>query len=203
MFVDPTPNTNANFGRHLDIDGDLKAIAAQNDGEVHIFDATSGSHLQTLAEGAPVVLFGRSVDLDDGHLLVGSAFGAAYLYSLGDNQAPTADAGLDRIAIAGTAVSLDGSGSSDPENDPLEFRLGVWRGPLGERCCDLGCGYGVTWLRTGSFGSLRGHIDCQRRRRPKRARDVRAQAPLPHDALLLGTQLRALVEAEAPVVEKL
>ncbi|WP_265013614.1 PKD domain-containing protein, partial [Marinobacter halophilus] len=35
------------------------------------------------------------------------------------NQAPIADAGSDQSAIVGDTVSLDGSGSSDPDNGPL------------------------------------------------------------------------------------
>lgn len=38
-----------------------------------------------------------------------------------ENLAPTADAGEDVLAITGTAVLLDGSGSMDPEGDLIEF----------------------------------------------------------------------------------
>ena len=37
------------------------------------------------------------------------------------NEAPLADAGPDEIVDAGTDVALDGSASSDPENDPLTY----------------------------------------------------------------------------------
>lgn len=37
------------------------------------------------------------------------------------NQMPTADAGLDESYIEGSSVSLDGSNSFDPDNDPLSF----------------------------------------------------------------------------------
>ncbi|MBC8343690.1 MAG: T9SS type A sorting domain-containing protein [Bacteroidetes bacterium] len=43
-----------------------------------------------------------------------------------DNEAPIANAGLDRIAISGSVIQLDGSQSSDMDGDPLRFS---WTGP--------------------------------------------------------------------------
>jgi hypothetical protein len=40
------------------------------------------------------------------------------------NDAPTADAGADQTVYVGTSVTLNGTGSSDPENDPLSYS---WR----------------------------------------------------------------------------
>ena len=37
------------------------------------------------------------------------------------NNAPTADAGDDRTVVSGSSVTLNGSGSSDPDNDPLTY----------------------------------------------------------------------------------
>ncbi|MCH9035763.1 MAG: PKD domain-containing protein [Chloroflexi bacterium] len=37
------------------------------------------------------------------------------------NEAPEADAGADQTVATGATVQLDGSGSSDPENDPLTY----------------------------------------------------------------------------------
>ncbi len=37
------------------------------------------------------------------------------------NDPPTADAGVDRTVVRGSSVTLDGSGSSDPDNDPLTY----------------------------------------------------------------------------------
>jgi hypothetical protein len=42
--------------------------------------------------------------------------------TLGGSLPPTADAGADRICMAGDLVLLDGSGSSDPESDALSHR---------------------------------------------------------------------------------
>ncbi len=48
------------------------------------------------------------------------------------NKPPVANAGLDQIVEqqdpAGSSVTLDGSGSTDPDNDPLTFS---WTGPFG------------------------------------------------------------------------
>ena len=48
------------------------------------------------------------------------------------NRPPTADAGPDQIiewATSGTSVTLDGSGSTDPDGDSLTF---TWTGPFAE-----------------------------------------------------------------------
>ena len=38
-----------------------------------------------------------------------------------DNLAPTSDAGIDLVVVQNSLVTLDGSASSDPENDPITF----------------------------------------------------------------------------------
>ena len=50
-----------------------------------------------------------------------SESGADQPFSALDPNAPTADAGADQTVVTGATVQLDGSGSSDPENDPLSF----------------------------------------------------------------------------------
>lgn len=44
---------------------------------------------------------------------------------------PIASAGFDRPVIAGTTVILDGTGSSDPELDPLEYDWTISDAPIG------------------------------------------------------------------------
>jgi hypothetical protein len=45
------------------------------------------------------------------------------------NQPPVADAGADRSIASGAAVTLDGSGSRDPDNDPLSYAWSQVSGP--------------------------------------------------------------------------
>ena len=44
----------------------------------------------------------------------------------GENSPPTADAGLPQTVLSGSQVTLDGSGSSDPDEDPLTY---LWQAP--------------------------------------------------------------------------
>jgi len=47
------------------------------------------------------------------------------------NLAPTSDAGMDQLVIIGDPVLLDGSGSTDPEGDPLAFAWAITSAPGG------------------------------------------------------------------------
>lgn len=48
-----------------------------------------------------------------------------------ENLAPTADAGLDQLVIVNSSVSLNGSGSTDPEVDPLNYSWVISAAPVG------------------------------------------------------------------------
>ena len=48
-----------------------------------------------------------------------------------DNMPPTANAGSDQLVITGDTVDLDGSGSNDPDMDPLTFSWSFSSKPVG------------------------------------------------------------------------
>lgn len=62
--------------------------------------------------------------VDDGRGGTASDTVTVVVVEANGNQAPVADAGVDQSVDAGTQVTLDGSGSSDPDGDPLVYS---WR----------------------------------------------------------------------------
>lgn len=58
-------------------------------------------------------------------------FDSGLTHWTGANSPPVANAGADRTGYAGTSVTLDGSGSSDPDGDPLVYRWSFSSRPPG------------------------------------------------------------------------
>lgn len=121
------------FGGAIDIDGDAVLIGAEgaddpatfsDRGVAYLFTRTGTAWAQQarLANPDPTVdyNYGQAVALDDGTFLVGSARGG---YTGDLNQPPIADAGPDQsLDVPVTQpVNLDGSASSDPNNDTLTY----------------------------------------------------------------------------------
>ncbi len=60
-----------------------------------------------------------------------SAPSSVTITAVSGNSAPTADAGSDQNVTTASTVSLDGSGSNDPDNDPLTYNWTLISAPAG------------------------------------------------------------------------
>jgi VCBS repeat-containing protein len=89
---------------------------------VTLAGASSAQPTFTAPDGPATLTFSLTVT-DDGGLT------ATDTVVVTVNAAPTADAGADRVVAAGSTVGLDGTGSTDPEEDPLGFSWVQTAGP--------------------------------------------------------------------------
>ena len=105
-----------------------------NAGSAYVFDLDGCGAVCTettslvASDAASADLLGFSVAMAGDVLLVGapgvvglSDDSAGYLFVLGPNTQPVADAGPDQRAVTGQTVALDGSASFDPDGDPLSY----------------------------------------------------------------------------------
>lgn len=108
-----------------------------NSGTCYLFNGSTGALIQTIANPTPDAgdFFGRAVAAAGSNIIIGAPLdddagasdaGAAYLFS--SNAPPVADAGDDQTvectSPSGAIVTLDGAGSSDPDDDELTY---TWR----------------------------------------------------------------------------
>jgi hypothetical protein len=128
------------FGNEVALEGNVALIAAYQDddlrGSTYQFSRTGaiwteGAKL-TATDGANEDLFGASVALDCGIVIVGAGWadqnalldsGAAYIFQ--PNAPPTAVAGEDQSIRAGDIVFLNGMASFD-DNTPTELLVYEW-----------------------------------------------------------------------------
>lgn len=108
-----------------DPDGDDVAFSwgvVGPEGETVAVDGADGASASFVAESEGV--FTATVTASDGRGGTTTASVRITARAAGANLAPTADAGPDGNGTVGEDVVLDGSGSTDPDGDPLDF---AWR----------------------------------------------------------------------------
>ena len=142
-YISDDEGTGTREGFEFDFDGSHKKsnlfgppkpfnLTLGNDVETTIGPGDSGGPSFIDDGSGDLLLFGINTftfDSKDPAPLFGSGGGGIviepytnWLYSvMGINQAPTADAGPDQSVVTASIVQLDGSGSSDPENDHLFY----------------------------------------------------------------------------------
>ena len=108
-----------------------------NSGSAYVFEknSTSGNWTQTepvkltASDGAVDDYFGYSVSVYNNTAVIGahgnddkdSNSGSAYVFTISANQAPIAHAGEDQTVGEGASVTLNGTGSADPNDDAITY----------------------------------------------------------------------------------
>ncbi len=113
-----------------------------NSGSAYVFEKnSSGNWTQkeklTASDGAEDDAFGTSVSVYNNTAVIGAVYdddnginsGSAYVFTISANQTPTAHAGADQTVDEGTDVTLDGTGSADPNDDAITYAWSQTQGP--------------------------------------------------------------------------
>ena len=139
------------FGISVSISGNYAVVGAIGDddngtdsGSAYIFNRDGAIWTEqaklTASDGVVGDSFGYPVSVDVDYVIVGAQYGdgnevnsgSAYFFANVCNVAPLADAGDNQAVHAGTVVTLDGSGSSDPdEHYPLSYLWAITSKPEG------------------------------------------------------------------------
>ena len=123
-FLNPSPNSGDQFGNSVSISGNNALVGADKDdtgavdaGAAYLFDATTGTLLQTFVDPtpAPVNLFGRAVSISGNDIVVGAP---------GDDTGAV-DAGVVHLFLESISVDNDDDGFTEDvdcnDNDDTIF----------------------------------------------------------------------------------
>jgi len=142
------------FGYSVSVSGNYAIVGAvydddngSNSGSAYVFKREGTDWIEqtklTASDGSATDYFGISVAVSANHVVVGAYYdddngsnsGSAYVFEntcQPANIAPIADAGLTQTPHIGTLINLDGSASSDPdENYPLAYSWQMVSKPQG------------------------------------------------------------------------